>query len=439
MKHRLYETQAHRERALLIGIHHPQLSQFPAEDCLEELALLADTAGLEVAGSIIQNIRHIDPGLFIGRGKVAEIASMVKEKNIQVVIFDEDLSPAQTKNIEQAVQSRIIDRSALILMIFARRARTREARTQVELAQLEYLLPRLTRIWTHLERQAGGSVFTKGPGETQLETDRRLIGRRIAVLKKELMKIAQQRQTQRKSRLNVFHVALAGYTNTGKSTLLNALADSNAYVEDRLFATLDATTRRLYLNDRHSCLITDTVGFIRKLPHPLIASFRSTLDEVRDADLILHVVDASNHLFDEQMQTVYQVLNELSVDQKNILIVFNKIDALQDESRMETLSRQYPDAVFISARRQIGLQKLKARILHYIESDYREYTVRVPREQSEVIATLGHLGEVLEVIHDNDGLHIRYRSRRNAETEIEHYLQKMKIIAQLKSEPASVE
>ena len=268
-----HSTKAVKERALLVGISHPY-DTVPVEDFLEELTLLADTAGVEVVETATQNLKHIDPSTYIGKGKVQEIAEKVFEKNIQVVIFDDDLSPAQTKNIEKAVKCKTIDRSALILDIFAKRARTSESKTQVELAQLEYLLPRLTRQWSHLERQAGGGVFTKGPGETQLETDRRLIGDRISVLKEELKKIEKQRKTQRASRHDMFQVALVGYTNAGKSTLLNALSDADVFVEDRLFATLDATVRRVQLDNDYPCLISDTVGFIRKLPHHLVASFR---------------------------------------------------------------------------------------------------------------------------------------------------------------------
>ncbi len=431
MKTSIYSTESVKERAFLIGINHPELSVFPAEDCLEELALLADTAGIEVAGQMIQNVRNIDPGVFIGRGKITELASIVREQNIQVVIFDEDLSPAQTKNIEKELNCRVIDRSALILAIFAKRAKTREAKTQVELAQLEYLLPRLTRIWTHLERQAGGSVFTKGPGETQLETDRRLIGKRISVLKKELDKIKQQRLTQRKGRRNAYRVSLVGYTNAGKSTLLNALSDANVYVEDRLFATLDATTRRIFLSEDHHCLVTDTVGFIRKLPHSLVASFRSTLEEVNEADLLVHVVDIGNHLYSEQMETVNQVLHEMNGNPASALIAFNKVDLVKDETLMNQLSRQYPEALFISARRNIGLQKIKAKILECIDTEYRDHEITIPHGHSEILATIRHLADIRSISESGNNLIIRYRSRQAESEQISAFAEKRKLLSEL--------
>ncbi len=431
MKPSSFSTEPARERAFLVGINHPSLSVFPAEDCLEELALLSDTAGLEVTGQMVQNVRNIDPGLFIGRGKIAELVTTVKEKKIQVVIFDEDLSPAQTKNIEKELNCRVIDRSALILAIFAKRAKTREAKTQVELAQLEYLLPRLTRIWTHLERQAGGSVFTKGPGETQLETDRRLIGKRISVLKKELEKIKQQRLTQRKSRRNAYQVSLVGYTNAGKSTLLNSLTDANVYVENRLFATLDATTRRVFLNDEQHCLVTDTVGFIRKLPHQLVASFRSTLEEVAESDFLIHVVDISNHLYYEQLETVNQVLEELKVHMAPSLIAFNKVDSVHDEAFLHQLSLQYPDALFISAHRRIGLQKLKTRILERMDSDFSDYIVTIPSGLPEIISTIRHLAEIKDISDTGNVLAVRYRSRKSEAEQIHAYVEKHKMLLEL--------
>jgi GTP-binding protein HflX len=400
-----------KERALLVGIHHPQ-TPFPVEDCLEELALLADTAGVEVVGSVRQNIRRIDAGTFVGRGKVEEIAARVKHNEVQVVIFDDDLSPAQARNIERSVRCKVIDRSALILDIFARRAKTKEAKTQVELAQLQYLLPRLTRQWTHLERQAGGGVFTKGPGETQLETDRRLVGKRIALLKEELAKIELHRRTRRSARADAFKVALVGYTNAGKSTLLNALSDAGVYVEDRLFATLDATSRKVYLDPERSCIVTDTVGFIRKLPHDLVASFRSTLEEVREADVLVHLVDLSNHLFDEQMETVGGVLKEMDIAEKAVVIVFNKVDLVVDQDLLTSVRRRFPDSVFLSATRGIGLDKLREALIRQIEYDIEERQITLPVGDSKTLAAIHHLANVLETHHDNAHITIRFRARR---------------------------
>lgn len=417
---KLHSTKQVKERALLVGISHPY-DKVAVDDFVEELALLADTAGVEVVATATQNLKHIDPSTYIGKGKVQEIAEKVFEENIQVVIFDDDLSPAQTKNIEKAVKCKTIDRSALILDIFAKRARSSESKTQVELAQLEYLLPRLTRQWTHLERQAGGGVFTKGPGETQLETDRRLIGNRIAVLKEELKKIEKQRKTQRGSRHDLFQVALVGYTNAGKSTLLNALSDADVFVEDRLFATLDATVRRVLLDNDYPCLMSDTVGFIRKLPHHLVASFRSTLEEVREADILLHVVDVSNHQFHEQMETVNQVLKELDATNEATIIVFNKVDAVTDEHLLSGLKKEYKDALFISAQRKIGLDKLKQAIIKQINSDYVIKTISVDNADGKLFSMIHYLGEILDTKHKTKKTTIRFRARKQDAQKIERY------------------
>lgn len=415
-----HSTKQVKERALLVGISHPY-DTVPVEDFLEELALLADTAGVEVVETATQNLKHIDPSTYIGKGKVQEIAEKVFDKNIQVVIFDDDLSPAQAKNIEKAVKCKTIDRSALILDIFAKRARSSESKTQVELAQLEYLLPRLTRQWSHLERQAGGGVFTKGPGETQLETDRRLIGNRIAVLKEELKKIEKQRKTQRATRGEMFKVALVGYTNAGKSTLLNALSDAGVFVEDRLFATLDATVRRVQLNNDYPCLISDTVGFIRKLPHHLVASFRSTLEEVREADILLHVVDVSNHQFHEQMETVNQVLKELEATNDATLIVFNKVDAISEENLLTVLKKEYKNALFISAQRKIGLDKLQKAIIKQINSDFVIKTITVDNSDGKLFSMIHYLGEILDTKHKTKTTAIRFRARKQDAEKIEIY------------------
>ncbi len=376
------------------------------------MALLADTAGVHVAGTATQNIRQVDPATFIGKGKLAEIRDRVAAQKIDVVIFDDDLSPAQSKNIEKAVGRKVIDRSALILDIFAKRAKTRESKTQVELAQLEYLLPRLTRIWTHLERQAGGGVFTKGPGETQLETDRRLIGKRIAVLKEDLKKIERQRHTQRASRDEIFRLALVGYTNAGKSTLLNVLSKADVYVEDRLFATLDATSRRVYLDRDHPALLTDTVGFIRKLPHSLVASFRSTLEEVREADLLLHVVDLSSSLFEDQIATVHSVLTELQAPSDQELIVFNKLDCVTDEDLLERVRRRFPQAVFISASREIGLDGLRQAILKVMQMDYVDDELCFDPADGKLYSTIRHLASVLETAESDHQIRVRFRAKK---------------------------
>ncbi|HMW36602.1 MAG TPA: GTPase HflX [bacterium] len=411
-----HDTTRKKERALLVGVAHDRQENRLVDDYLEELALLADTAGVEVVASVKQQLRQIDPSTYIGKGKVHEIVLKVQAENIQVVIFDDDLSPGQTKNIEREAKCKIIDRSALILDIFAKRARTRESKTQVELAQLEYLLPRLSKMWTHLERQGGGGVFTKGPGETQLETDRRLVGQRIAVLKEELKKIERQRETQRAGRGEVFRVALVGYTNVGKSTLLNALSQADVYVEDRLFATLDATTRKVFLDNDHSCLITDTVGFIRKLPHHLVASFRSTLEEVREADILLHVVDLSSPIFMEQMEAVEKVLRELNALKDARIVVFNKVDRVSDEALITSMRHQFPNSVFISAGRRIGLDKLKQAIKDEIEHAFTLDKVSFDSGDGKFYATVHHLAEVLEETYTDSRTTLHFRALKvNAE------------------------
>ncbi|NOT33507.1 MAG: GTPase HflX [Candidatus Eisenbacteria bacterium] len=347
------------ERAILVG--HSTGSAEDLRRSLEELARLADTAGAIVMGQATQRRGSVHPATFIGKGKVAEVKALSEAHDVDVVIFDDDLSPAQVRNLEKAIDRKVVDRSELILDIFARRARSRESRLQVELAQLEYTFPRLTGMWKHLERQEGG-VGTRGPGETQLETDRRLVRDRIARLKRELVAVERERETQRRRRRGEFRAALVGYTNAGKSTLFNALTRSRVFVEDRLFATLDATTRQMVSPERDVALLTDTVGFIRKLPHHLVASFRSTLAETLEADLLLHVVDAADLAFRDHIGAVDGVLEELLVTPQPSMLVFNKIDAVTDETALEAIRAEYPGAVFVSALRGEGLDLLRDRV-----------------------------------------------------------------------------
>src|SRR5690625_3618398 len=300
--------------------------RWQASEHLDELELLAISAGAVTGGKVLQNRIHPDPATYVGKGKLDELAQMAAGRSIDVVIFDDDLSPTQVRNIEKGLKRKILDRSGLILDIFASRAKTAAAKTQVELAQLQYLLPRLTRFWSHLSRQEGG-IATKVPGETQIETDRRLIGRRISQIKDRLEKLDRQRTTQRKGRSGVPRVSLVGYTNAGKSTLMNTLTESWVLTEDKLFATLDATVRKLSLKN-HDVLLSDTVGFIRKLPHHLIESFKSTLDEVRDADILLHVVDASGRMIEEYIDVVDSTLKDLNIGDYKKILVFNKIDLM---------------------------------------------------------------------------------------------------------------
>jgi len=328
---------------------------------LAELKLLAETAGATVHGEVVQRRGPIRASTFLSKGKIEEIHELAREARAGLLLLDDDLSPAQHRNLERELEMRVIDRSALILDIFAKRARTREARLQVELAQLQYLLPRLTRMWEHLGR-LGGGIGTRGPGETQLEVDRRRIRERIARLKRDLEGVVRERRVQRKGRRDCFTVSLVGYTNAGKSTLFNALAHAHVYVENQLFATLDPTTRVIAGDGRTRVLLTDTVGFIRKLPPNLVASFRATLEEVGEADLLVHVVDATERDPDAHIEAVHTVLDGLGALERPRLVVFNKIDAVADEIALLGLRAQHPGAVFVSATTRDGLPSLREEI-----------------------------------------------------------------------------
>lgn len=393
-----------KERAVLVGIFGPDTPRWLAEEYLEELMLLSDTAGAETAEKVLQNRPHPDPTTYIGKGKLHQLKQLVVEREADILIFDDELSATQIRNIEKITKVKVLDRSGLILDIFASRAKTAAAKTQVELAQLQYLLPRLTRFWTHLSRQKGG-IGTKGPGETQIETDRRLIGKRISTLKEKLEKLDRQRTTQRKGRESHTRVSLVGYTNAGKSTLMNALTESNVLAENRLFATLDSTVRRMQMAN-HEVLLSDTVGFIRKLPHGLIESFKSTLDEVRDADVLLHIVDASSRLVDDYIKVVEDTLKELGMNQSKKLLVFNKIDAI-DPEKLINLKREFPGALYVSAFRGIGLEKLQDRLEKIIEEKYVEFDYRIPMSHYKAVAYLHEVGIVDNEHYDGNYVSIK--------------------------------
>ena len=365
------------EKAILIGLITPKLTQDQVDEYLEELSFLAKTAGVNPIKRFTQKLPNPDNTTFLGKGKINEVKEYVKDEKIDVVIFDDDLTPSQLKNIQKIfLKTKILDRSNLILDIFASRAQTAQARTQVELAQYEYLLPRLTRMWTHLERQKGG-IGMRGPGETQIETDRRIIKDKISLLKKKLAKIDKQSLTRRKGRADMIRVALVGYTNAGKSTLMNKLSKSEIFAENKLFATLDTTVRKVVLKNL-PFLLSDTVGFIRKLPHQLVESFKSTLDEVRESDLLLHVVDISNPNFEEQIEIVNTTISDIGAQSKPQLIIFNKIDAYTYEIKEEDdltpikkenlslndlkqtwMSKLNIDSIFISALDKINFDELR--------------------------------------------------------------------------------
>ncbi len=397
-----------RERALLVGVNWQGTPKSLSLEYLDELDMLAQTAGAVVVSKELARKTKPDPALLLGKGKVAELSEIASETHADLIIFDDDLSPAQARNLERELDCRVIDRTGLILDIFARRARTREAKTQVELAQLRYLLPRLTGAWTHLERQQGG-IGLRGPGETQIETDRRLIRTRISVLEGELKHIERIHETQRAGRSGMFRFALAGYTNVGKSTLMNVLTDAGVYEENLLFATLDSTTRALKLGPRTRALLTDTVGFIRKLPHGLIASFRSTLAEIREANCILHVVDLASPSFQEQMGEVDKILAEMGLAATPRIHVFNKIDALEDELPLRWAEKQYPVGVFISARDKLNISGVQDKMREVMSADLVELSVDIPAGNGLLLSELHRLAEVLEERHDENGSNLRVR------------------------------
>lgn len=382
------------------------------DEHLEELARLADTAGAQVVGTLTQQLDRPHPGTYLGSGKVEELKLRIQELGATLVIFDDELTPAQGKNVEQVVRTRVMDRAELILDIFATRARSSEARMQVELAQLEYLLPRLTRMWTHLEKMRGG-IGMRGPGETQLETDRRLIQHRIRILKERLADVERAREIQRQGRHTYFRVALVGYTNAGKSSILRHLAnDRDVFVEDRLFATLDPLTREVEVGDGYTVLLTDTVGFIRKLPHHLVASFRATLAEAREADLLLHVIDSSHPAWEEQRDVVDGVLNDLGLSESPLTYVMNKMDAVPENEATavrERVANLMPNSLFVSALAPGGLDSLKASLLSSLRTLRPVLEVQIPAANGRLIAEVHRDGEVLDQQVNDDLIVLRAR------------------------------
>lgn len=375
-----------RENAVLIGLVRKEQTEQQVNEYLDELAFLAETAGAKTMKRFMQKLRHPDSRTFIGKGKLEEIRSYIEGKNIQLAIFDDELSGSQITNIEKILNVKTIDRSDLILDIFARRARTAQAKLQVELAQYQYLLPRLRGMWKHLER-LGGGIGTRGPGETEIETDRRIVNEKISLLRRKLAEIDKQAATQRKERGEFIRVALVGYTNVGKSTLMTLLSKNEVFAENKLFATLDTTTRKVVF-EQTPFLLSDTVGFIRKLPHHLVESFKSTLDEVREADILLHVVDISHPQYEEQIGVVNKTLQEIDAFDKPILVIFNKMDQyekntfdpwLDEQVKKEILNELYErweretqgNAVFVSATERMNIDELRNSILNKVKAMYR--------------------------------------------------------------------
>jgi len=422
----LIETRNTRtERVFLVGIELKSRKDWETSDSLEELAELAATAGGEVVGDGVQKVISLNSATFIGKGKADEFAAQCKQLDVDTVIFDDELSPAQSRNLEKIFNCKVLDRTALILDIFAQRARTREGKLQIELAQLQHLLPRLTRFWGHLTRQKGGIGMRGGEGETQLETDRRRVQDRIAKIRVELDVVRRQRSTQRYARQrNQWPIAsIVGYTNAGKSTLLNKLTGANVLAENKLFATLDPTTRRLRLPTNQNVLLTDTVGFIRKLPHGLVEAFKATLEEVVQADLLLHVVDTSHPQANEQIQSVDAVLKEIGAEGKPTLMVFNKTDLLNGSR--ETLNRfleRYPHGVAISAESGDGVPTLLAELGSQIRPLREFVELAVPHEQAGVIARLHEVAQVIERRYNGKKAHFKARIPPQFHREFEPYL-----------------
>lgn len=401
-----------REKVLLAGSFRGRQGHGEARESMDELALLTRTAGGEVVSRVLQEKRTIDSATFIGKGKAEEIGILCRDKDVDLIVFDEDLSPAQAGNLEELAGVRVIDRSQLILDIFALGARTNVAKAQVELAQLEYTLPRLTRMWEHLSR-TGSGIGTRGPGETQLEVDRRRIRRRIFTLKKTLKKVEQDRVVSTAGRKDFAKASLVGYTNTGKSTLFNHLTRANVSTGDRLFETLDTTTRILRLPSKETMLLSDTVGFIKKLPHHLVASFHATLECVIEADLIIHVADVSHHNHESQIATVRSVLDEIGAGGKPEVLVFNKVDLVGDETELKTARRTHDDAILVSALHGWGTEALRERLLGFVVREKAEVFVNLPGEDAGTLSYIHRYGRVLgsESLDGNLRLHVRIDER----------------------------
>ncbi len=401
-----------QEKVLLVGVISQIKKESVVEEHLQELCLLVKTAGAEVVGKITQKVTKINPATLIGTGKAKQIISQAEGIGAQIIIFDDELSPAQIKNYHKMAKNiKILDRNGLILDIFKKHAQTKEAITQVDLAYMEYLLPRLTRQWTHLERQMGGIGTRAGMGETQIEIDRRLIRTRISRLKKELKKIEKERGTQSLKRKSEYRVSLVGYTNAGKSTLFKALTGANVFIKDQLFATLDTTIRKLILDSSHKVLLSDTVGFIRKLPHNLVASFRSTLREVLEADLIVIVLDISSNEIDDHLDTINNVLEDMGANDVPVLHVLNKADKISDD-KIEKVKRSFIDSVIISAQHHLMISELKKKIVEKMESNFQTVELQIPYKDGKIIAEAQQGVKVLERNFEDHIIRLKIRGAK---------------------------
>lgn len=414
------ETRKEKEKTVLVCYSNRRdRKNYHSENSLEELKFLAETAGAEVVKTFYQENDVYDARYMIGKGKAEEVSAYADENKISLVIFENELAYTQLRNLEQKIKCKILDKSNLILDIFASNARTAQAKLQVELAQLEYTLPRLTRQWTHLSKQLGG-IGTKGPGETQIETDRRMIGKRISLLKEKLLKVDEQRKTQSGERKNFFRISLVGYTNAGKSTLLNTLTNAGVYVENKLFATLDTSTKTLKLNISEKgkkvtkfpkkVLISDTVGFIKNLPHDLIESFKSTLSEVIESDLLLHVIDVSNSNFPEQIEVVRNTLEEIRAKDKTVINVFNKSDMLENASFISHLKSEYKDSVFISAEKGLNINALLEKIKKELTKGNTERTLKLKADDHKKVSMIYKLAEVSKVKYLKNSIKVTFKT-----------------------------
>ncbi|MBN2053559.1 GTPase HflX [bacterium] len=403
------------ERALLVGVVMPGDHGHDAADSLDELAQLTLTAGGTIRHTVTCTLREVHPATLIGAGKIKEIGGMCRDHDIDLIVVDEELAPAQQRNLEKELETRVLDRTGLILDIFAMRARSHEGKLQVELAQLEYLLPRLAGMWRHLSR-LGGGIGTRGPGETQLEVDRRLIRKRIQAVKMSLSRVKHRRieNRKRRQRQQVAAISMVGYTNAGKSLLLNRLTSAETFVEDQLFATLDPLTRRLALPSGRIVLITDTVGFIRKLPHQLVSAFRATLEEVVESDLLLHVIDSSHPRMEQHMEAVRGVLEELGAGAKPVVWAYNKIDLADDPAALAaSLQRRTPGATAVSALRGDGLEELMRSLDHALESTIASLRLKVKYGAEALLGEIRALGEIQEYEYQEDGIAVTVRCPRN--------------------------
>ena len=414
-----------KENVFLVGVIYGELDEEKVREHLDELSLLADTAGAHVIQRFTQKISKVNSSYFIGKGKAEEIICIAKDLKISSIIFDDELSPSHLKNYNNlSKEIKIIDRSMLILEIFKQHAQTKEAKTQVELAQLQYMLPRLTRAWTHLERQMGGIGTRAGAGETQIEVDRRLVRTRISKLKKELIKIDKEREIQSKRRGNLFKASLVGYTNAGKSTLMKAMSGADVFIQDQLFATLDTTTRLVELDNAHSIMLSDTVGFVRKLPHHLVASFKSTLKEVVSSDLILMVLDSSSKQVYDHYKTIINVLKDLGAEGHKTLIVLNKVDHEDVECQTTYLNRKFPKGVFVSALNQLRINVLSKEIMNLMDDMYQVVDFQFSYKESKALAQAQEGVDVLERNYHDDHVQLKIKGSRWRINQIQSSLNK---------------